>query len=68
MGVAGDSLLSGDETFIYLITRYSTLVFVSILMVDLDIFLDVAGASVLIVTVLESVNARFKQRLVIPKL
>ena len=57
LGVAGDSLLNGNETFIDLVTGYSSLVFVSILVVDLDIFLDVAGASVLLVTVLESVNA-----------
>ena len=57
LGVARDSLLSGNETFIDLITGYSSRVFIGILVVDLDIFLDVAGASVLLVTVLESVNA-----------
>ena len=68
LGVAGDSLLRDSETFVDLIACYSSRVLIGILVVDLDIFLDVAGASVLLVTVLESVHARFEQRLIIPKL
>ena len=67
-GVARDFLLRGSETFIDLIACYSSLVLIGIVVVDLDIFLDVTGASVFLVTVLESVNSCFEQRLVRPKL
>ena len=68
LGVARDPLLSSRKAFIDVVARNSSLVFISLIVVDLDIFLDVAGAIVLLVTALESVNARFEQRLVRPKL
>ena len=65
--VAGYAFLRGSKSLINPIASYSGAFFICILVIYFDVLLDVARASILLVTVLESVHATLKQRLVIAK-
>ena len=63
MGVARDALLRGHHATLNIIARDAVLLFIGVLVVNLDVFLDVAGSRVLRVTALEGVPARLEERL-----